>query len=1197
MKWIRDRYKIIRRFQGSGLSRVFLCRDFTNDDTTEVVVKVFEYGEFENADFNTQLFFREIENLENLNHSGIVRLLDKGKDDENSIYYMVLDYFDGQTLDKLVKDNSLSEKQKYNILLQIMDVIIFAHSKQINHRDLKPGNILINDLNEIKVIDFGTSKIKNSLYNDFTVSNFVTPKYASWEQKSFKTIDHRTDIYSLGIIVFELLTNDILDNDVDLKVSIEESPLISDEIKRIILKMVEMLPDNRYNSMAEVRNILKAAIKRNEVGPVYGLSFTTTAVNNLLKFGYIRNLSRNEATQVIYHDLVKSITYMEYDSVSSKENQPVYKLYGKQLEYRCVIDNLTQSTITVKSIHYRNVVTHEANKERAILVEGEWDVVSNIQDGSQFDDAKNLIEYIEEKKRENSVQEKSELSEKSSIERWQRVLRLYSQSLEESRNTLKYSGFERDALDERIWVELSSPLERSPFTDEQLLSMTSRANLNKTKVAGYCVDYDENRLVIQLEKNANVNDFAQSGEISVDQRMVETALHRQKRALKAAQHREMVNNSIPEILFDPSIARSSNAIQELSYHSPLDESKKEAIEKALAAKDIFLLQGPPGTGKTTFISELVYQINKEYPNSKILISSQSNVAVDHALNKIKSILPGVPMLRIGRRDKMSLGAERFTIEEQLDDWFEEIKNLCVIFIEEYKQLKGIDEDLVKRYQVTLEVSDLEERMNAVNQMQIENRKKTQLIKERFDALKNLSNQIQKSAATIQGKVERVNDSDLLYIITSFKEQMLQVSDNFISELDKSFGLAEQKELLEVELDELQFEELVLDEKAGALKKSINVTNAEELINYRKDIELQLEQKKEDYEQIGKLKRIQDEWIDRLGKDDKLTDVMLRRTNILGATCLGVASVPSANNVLYDWIIIDEAGRATPPELLVPMTLGRKIVLVGDHKQLPPLVDQQVQSLDLKTQGIRVKDLEVSLFEELMRSINQDCVGSLKEQYRMHPAIGNLVSKVFYDGTLVSKTSIEERSHGYSKWIGKGVIWLSTAEHPERFEQVVKQGQAHNTYLNRLEARTTFQTLLSMEQEYILSGSKKEVGIIAGYQAQKSDFRKLFETEYKHRFKNLQIEINTVDAFQGRETDIIVYSVVRSNKEGEIGFLGDARRLNVALSRARELLVIVGDHISVTKEEKLYRDQANPFVNVIRYIEENPEMCAIERIVT
>lgn len=1197
--WINDRYKTIREIHGGNLSNVYLCLDYGSDEKVEVIIKTFDFGDIDKGEFHTKLFFREVENLENLYHPGIIKLIDKGKDEDNKIYYIVIDYFESETLDKLIHRRTLSEKQKHNIILKIIEVMIYAHSKQVIHRDLKPSNILINDLYEIKVIDFGTSKIKNSLYSDYTVANLVTPKYASLEQKSFKSIDLRTDIYSLGIIAFELFAATIIPSESDLKKNIEKHTEISSNIKEILLKMINNEPDLRYGTMGEVRDVFKKEFKKLVKGPIYGISFTNTAMNNLHKFGYIINpTSRSEATKIIYEDIVKSKTYIEYDTSGSNETQPVYKLYGKQFEYRCVVDNMTGSTFTIKSILFRNIVTHEGKKERAVLINDEWDVCPTIHhDVNCFDDVNVLLEQVEEYRRLYQIREKDDFAEKSSIERWQQVLRLYSQSLEESRNTLSYVGFEQDVFAERIWVELSSSVDTVLFTDEQLLSMTSRNNINKTKAAGYCVDYHENKLIIQLEKNADSNDFAQSGEISVDQRMVETALNRQKRALKAVQFKELENNELAEILFNPSKAQASKIVQDITYLSELDSSKKEAIEKALNAKDIFLLQGPPGTGKTTFISELVYQINKENPDSKILISSQSNVAVDHALNKIKSIIPSVPILRIGRRDKMSLGAERFTIEEQLEGWFEEIKNLCYAFLEEYKKMIGIDDNLVKQLQITMEINYIESRLKEIHFLNIENSKKAEQIKDRYDSLKILVEQIQKSAAIIQSKTEKVSESEILQIISNFKNRMLETSDNFVKQLDQALSLSEHKETLEMEAESLVIEESKLDNQLVNLKSVINVNNPEQFHSYKNKLEKMMEEKKVQYEQIGNIEKIQKEWIDRLGKDDKLTDVMLRRTNIIGATCLGIASLPATNHIVFDWVIIDEAGRATPPELLVPITLGRKIVLVGDHKQLPPLVDQQIQNLNLNSQKIRVKDLEVSLFEELMSTINKDCVGTLKEQYRMHPAIGNLVSSVFYEGTLESKTKIEERFHGYRKWKTQGVVWLSTTDHPEKYENVVRQSKSHSTYLNRLEARTIFETLVSMEQEFFGLGITKEVGIITGYQAQKTELKKLLDTEYKDKFRNLQIEINTVDAFQGRETDFIFYSVVRSNKDGKIGFLSDARRLNVALSRARDLLVIVGDHISVTKEEFFYREQANPFIKVVEYIKNNPQLCVLERIVS
>lgn len=107
--------------------------------------------------------------------------------------------------------------------------------------------------------------------------------------------------------------------------------------------------------------------------------------------------------------------------------------------------------------------------------------------------------------------------------------------------------------------------------------------------------------------------------------------------------------------------------------------------------------------------------------------------------------------------------------------------------------------------------------------------------------------------------------------------------------------------------------------------------------------------------------------------------------------------------------MDEAGKATPPEILVPICLGKKVVLVGDHKQLPPVVDEALLKLqDKERMNITKEDLEVSLFEYLERSLSDECKNILDEQYRMNPVIGDLISNLFYEDKLVSRTSREKR---------------------------------------------------------------------------------------------------------------------------------------------------------------------------------------------
>lgn len=1162
--WIDGRYRIIRQLHRDNWSEVWLGTDCQDEKQKVVVIKSFRCNETARENFRTKMFFKEVEDLRIFNHQNISKVFGAGVDPQNKIYYIVTEYCGLQTLESVIAANRISYHQKLSVITQIIDALVYAHSKNVIHRNLKPSNILINDLNKVKLIDFGLNKLKNILYDGFSGENHVSRKYDSWEQMVFKGIDHRTDQYSLGIIIYELLTGSFLQHGSDIQRSIMEHPGLNWDWKMILLKMTMSRPEDRYGSMAEVRSSLRNIIEAVVPVPCYGIGFTNSTITNLYHLGYIQNeSSRFEAAEVIRRDLSQSQTFMDLD-LSKPQDQPRYKLYGKQLEYHCVVDKYSGKTLTIIRVNERNPLQHEVNKERAVPIDGKWDVMTVPQKNPKFNDINDLLKYVEEQKQQKMIQQEEEVSRKHIIERWQKVLELYFKSLMEQKKELEYDSFEVEESGEIIRVKLRQPVDSSIYSEDQLLVMTDGNNQHRIKPAGYCVGVKGDILEIQLAKGANPKDFADKGKISIDQSAVLSAISRQRRALKAVLHNELPNTDLAEILFQPERASSSPSAKPVQYGSELDPSKREAVKKALGAKDLFLLQGPPGTGKTTFISELVYQIVKENPDSKILISSQSNVAVDHALNKIQSLLPNAQIIRIGHKDKLSLGSERWTIEEQIDSWLERIKSSCINYSDEdRRRIESSFNDLQKYQKILDEIAGLELNLDRIRAMKID----------------------------IENKLRRLQGwgSTILRI----RRQIFR-DDNHGSQMDERERFENQNELKK-QADQLKAKEIQLKNKLEQLKRTIRAHHSADLHSLRQHLDQQQNHILKQYEISRKIEQIQQEWFSRLETDDKLKEIIVRRANIVGATCLGIAGLPSAYQVVFDWVIVDEAGRATPPELLVPLTMGKKVVLVGDHKQLPPLVDQEILELDLKDHDILVKELETSLFEKLMTRISAECKDTLKEQYRMHPAIGNLISQVFYGGKLRSKPSPEERFHGISRWKNRGVVWISTAGHPERFEQVVQAGASHYTFLNRLEARLIFETLIMMEQEYAVHQVRKEVGIITGYQAQKAELRKLFETDYKGCFQWLNIEINTVDAFQGRETDLIFYSVVRSNKQGKIGFLSDARRLNVALSRARELLVIVGDHLSVTKEEFVNRGRTNPFAKVLDYIESNPDFCALERI--
>ena len=315
-------------------------------------------------------------------------------------------------------------------------------------------------------------------------------------------------------------------------------------------------------------------------------------------------------------------------------------------------------------------------------------------------------------------------------------------------------------------------------------------------------------------------------------------------------------------------------------------------------------------------------------------------------------------------------------------------------------------------------------------------------------------------------------------------------------------------------------------------------------------------------------------------------IFIEDISLIGATCIGIANYSGDLNLKFDLVIIDEAGRATPPEIMVPMSLGKKIILVGDHKQLPPIIDQSLSKEVIEKTDLKRFELEESLFSYLQKNLNEDCKGSLEIQYRMHPSIGNLISNVFYDGKINNGISADKRKYNvnYVDYIeDKSIVWIDTKNNPNRFEQNIGR-----TKQNNFEAEIIFELLEKLELNNIENNiDNKDVGIIAGYSAQKNLLNKILLSKYENKFNTLSIEIDTVDAFQGRETDIVIYSIVRSNEDGEIGFLRDERRLNVALSRAKELLVLVGDSKCVTSKAS-----KNPFNDVHKFIEDNYEECKV-----
>ena len=265
---INDRYEIIRSIGEGGMANVYLGHDTILD--RNVAIKVLR-GDLANDEKFVRRFQREALSASSLAHPNIVEMYDVGEDD--GTYYIVMEYVDGKTLKQLLKKRgTLTLSEAIDIMSQLTDGMAHAHDSYIIHRDLKPQNIMIKDDGQIKITDFGIAMALNSTQLTQTNSVMGSVHYLPPEQASGKGCTIKSDIYSMGIIFYELLTGTLPfrgDNAVEIALkhmreplpSIrEDNPSIPQSIENIVKKAAAKNPKNRYDSARSMHEDLLTAL-------------------------------------------------------------------------------------------------------------------------------------------------------------------------------------------------------------------------------------------------------------------------------------------------------------------------------------------------------------------------------------------------------------------------------------------------------------------------------------------------------------------------------------------------------------------------------------------------------------------------------------------------------------------------------------------------------------------------------------------------------------------------------------------------------------------------------------------------------------------------------------------------------------------------------------------------------------------------
>lgn len=541
------------------------------------------------------------------------------------------------------------------------------------------------------------------------------------------------------------------------------------------------------------------------------------------------------------------------------------------------------------------------------------------------------------------------------------------------------------------------------------------------------------------------------------------------------------------------------------YAGTLNAGQEDAFRAVIGHGPISLLQGPPGTGKTTFIACLIHYLVTKERARRILLVSQAHEAVNNALEKSLDLSRslGTPFnaVRLGADTAVSAPIRHIhsaSLEQSYRERFRAEQRQRIVAL-------GVGMGLPPAFCTA--VVDLHQHLGALG-----NR--------------------------IRGWYERQAHAE--------EEELIRIEAR-VRSLKETFDAIAREKYGAEDLDDV-------DDVIDQIEQQIMQTH--EIYSL------------EAFDKLRQVIRLSDDWIDSLGsREGNFLEFLAKSRTIVAGTCVGIGfKGAGVTQNIYDWVIIDEAARAAPSEIAVAMQTGKRILLVGDHKQLPPLFTDDVKAMVQAKFNVpegESDSLFVSDFERLFNSPYGRRVGkTLTLQYRMAPAIGELVSSCFYEKLDTGRGGPPDYYGLLPSSLAKEVIWVDTGLDPAARELIV---DGEKSASNESEARAILSTLKmifgSAEfMERLLSDIPEDepaIGIICMYDKQRALIEKYKAEAEWMRDMRKRVKVDSVDGYQGKENRIVLVSTVRNNPRGNPGFLRSPNRINVAMSRAMERLIVFG----------------------------------------
>lgn len=652
------------------------------------------------------------------------------------------------------------------------------------------------------------------------------------------------------------------------------------------------------------------------------------------------------------------------------------------------------------------------------------------------------------------------------------------------------------------------------------------------------------------------------------------------------------DNANKENDYKDTIVKFKSDLQNLNIDIKNLETKNEKIKREKREVENFIDFIDSPNNNLGFIlpfdlaKKLLYVINNDLDNLKDIKIDILNInqnMQEYELSKClqeiyKNILCFIDIeKRLEHLDLNNFTAENIDLQNQLT----EIKNRIADAKdeEEFIKLKKQRDELENKLKNSFVLNEFEKRIFNISDI----KKVKNQVKDNEKIIKKLQKDFINFASECEEYLSGLDEIKINY------DEVKIVEGKFISNKNELEKVVKFKKDCEENLEKIRIKYNLNNLESDLALKSLD-EELQKLDNEKNNFKFV----QENYGQILKDFDNRLKNMDLNMENEYYLNTYINSCNVVGVSCTDNPKILEDKGFnAFDVVIIDEVSKATPPELILPILKSKKVILVGDHRQLPPLFGENNKTYNEICEDLddedEIKELltpenfkkyekmvTASIFKEYFEKADQNIKHTLLEQFRMHEQIMNVINR-FYENRLIAGLPreierdeknhklevkgvnglnfIETRKHVY--WINSSKLILDNKE-KDIFE--LKESTSTSTY-NILEVYLTIELLKMIDEAYDKIGLKKkvQVGVVNLYQLQVNKIRSMLKDKKNNiEFKSISVDVNTVDRFQGKEKEIIIANLVRNPQDKKVtSHITAFERVNVMFSRAQKALFIIG----------------------------------------